>query len=63
MDFIGALEVGITPVFIGRRNLCPEVNNCLRTHTLTELTECLQWSLTLSRHALPLESFDIPWSY
>ena len=36
-DVIGALEVGITPILIDRNNLYPEVNDCLRIHSLIEL--------------------------
>ena len=41
MDVIGAMGVGITPILIDRYNLYPEVSDCSRIHSLTELTEYL----------------------
>ncbi len=41
LDAIGARGVGITPVLIDRYDLYPEVSDCLRIHSLTELAEYL----------------------
>ncbi len=38
LDVIGARGVGITPILIDRYNSYPEVNDCPRIHSLTELT-------------------------
>ena len=42
LDIIGARGVGITPVLIDRYDLYPEVSDCPRIHSLTELAEYLQ---------------------
>jgi len=42
LDVIGARGVGITPVLIDRYKQYPEVSDCPRIHSLTELTEYLQ---------------------
>ena len=42
LDVIGARGVGITPVFIDRYDLYPEVSDCPRIHSLDELTEYLE---------------------
>jgi len=42
LDVIGARGVGITPILIDRSNSYPEVNDCPRIHSLTELTGHLQ---------------------
>ncbi len=41
MDVIGARGVGINPILIDRYDLYPGVSDCLRIHSLTELTEHL----------------------
>jgi len=41
LDVIGAMGVGINPVLIDRYNLYPEVTDCPRIHSLTELGEHL----------------------
>ncbi len=41
LDVIGARGVGITPILIDRYDLYPEVSDCPRIHSLTELTEYL----------------------
>ncbi len=40
-DVIGARGVGITPILIDRYNLYPEVTDCPRIHSLTELADYL----------------------
>ncbi len=42
LDVIGARGVGITPVLIDRDDLSPEVADCLRIRSLTELTGYLK---------------------
>ena len=42
LDVIGARGVGIAPVLIDRYDLYPEVSDCPRIHSLTELAEYLQ---------------------
>jgi len=42
LDVIGAREVGITPILIDRSDSYPEVNDCPRIHSLTELAGNLQ---------------------
>ncbi len=42
LDIIGARGVGITPILIDRYDLCSEVSDCPRIHSLTKLTEYLQ---------------------
>lgn len=42
LDVIGARGVGITPIFIDRYDLYPEVNDCPRINSLTKLAEYLQ---------------------
>ncbi len=42
LDVIGARGVGITPLLIDRYDLYPEVSDCPRICSLTELTEYLQ---------------------
>jgi len=42
LDVIGARGVGITPILIDRYDIYPEVNDCTRIHSLTELAEYLQ---------------------
>ena len=37
LDVIGAMGVGITPILLDRYNLYPEVSDCPRIHSLTEL--------------------------
>jgi putative hydrolase of the HAD superfamily len=37
IDVIGARGVGINPILIDRYDLCPEVTDCPRIHTLTEI--------------------------
>ncbi len=41
IDIIGARGVGITPILIDRYNLYPEVTDCPRIHSLTELADYL----------------------
>ncbi len=41
LDVIGARGVGITPVLLDRYDFYPEVSDCLRIHSLTELPEYL----------------------
>ena len=41
LDVIGARGVGITPILIDRYNLYPEVTDCPRIHSLTELADYL----------------------
>jgi len=41
LDVIGARGVGINPILIDRYNLYPEVTDCPRIHSLSELTEYL----------------------
>ncbi|MBA7616033.1 Phosphoglycolate phosphatase [subsurface metagenome] len=41
IDVIGARGVGINPILIDRYNLFPEVTDCPRIHSLSELTEHL----------------------
>ena len=41
MDVVGARGVGITPILIDRYNLYPEVRDCPRIHSLTELADYL----------------------
>ncbi len=40
-DVIGARAVGINPILIDRYNMCPEVSDFPRIHSLTELTQYL----------------------
>jgi putative hydrolase of the HAD superfamily len=40
-DVVGARNVGITPIFIDRFDVSPEVTDCARIHELTELTRYL----------------------
>jgi len=42
LDVVGARGVGITPILIDRHDLYPEISDCPRIHSLTELTEYLQ---------------------
>jgi len=42
LDVVGARGVGITPILIDRHDLYPEVSDCPRIHSLTELTEYLK---------------------
>ncbi len=42
LEIIGARGVDITPILIDRYNLYPEVNDCPRIHSLTELTDHLK---------------------
>ncbi len=42
LDVIGAMGVGITPILLDRYDQYPEVSDCPRIHSLTELTEYLQ---------------------
>jgi len=42
LDVIGARGVGITPILIDRYDLYPEVSDCPRIQSLTELTQHLQ---------------------
>jgi putative hydrolase of the HAD superfamily len=37
-DVMGARGVGINPILIDRTNLYPEINDCLRIHSLAEVT-------------------------
>jgi len=41
LDIVGARRVGVTPILIDRYDLYPQVNDCPRIHSLTELTEYL----------------------
>jgi len=41
LDVIGAREVGISPILIDRYNIYPEVSDCPRIHSLTELAQHL----------------------
>ncbi len=41
LDVSGAMGVGIKPILIDRYDLYPEVNDCTRIHSLTELTQYL----------------------
>jgi len=41
LDVVGARAVGIAPILIDRYNLYPEINDCPRIHSLTELAEHL----------------------
>jgi len=41
LDVVGARGVGINPILIDRYNLYPEVNDCPRIHSLTELAQYL----------------------
>jgi putative hydrolase of the HAD superfamily len=41
LDAVGAMGVGINPILIDRYNLYPEITDCPRIHSLTELTEYL----------------------
>lgn len=41
IDIIGARGVGITPLLLDRYNLYPEVSDCPRIHSLTELAHYL----------------------
>lgn len=41
LDVVGARGAGINPILIDRHDLCPEVNNCPRVRSLTELTQYL----------------------
>jgi len=41
LDVLGARGVGITPILIDRYDLFPEINDCPRIRTLTELAEYL----------------------
>jgi len=38
-DVVGARGVGIKPILIDRYDLLPEVSDCPRIHTLTEVVE------------------------
>ena len=40
-DVIGARAVGINPILIDRYDICPEVSDCPRIHSLTELAQHL----------------------
>ena len=42
LDAVGAMGVGIKPILIDRNNLYPEVSDCPRIHSLSELTEYLE---------------------
>lgn len=42
IDITGARAVGITPILIDRYNLYPEVDDCTRIESLTELVQYLQ---------------------
>lgn len=39
VDVTGARGVGIQPILLDRYNLCPEVSDCPRIHSLTELVQ------------------------
>ena len=41
LDIVGARGVGITPILIDRYNLYPEVSDCPRIHSLSQLAEYL----------------------
>ncbi len=41
LDVVGARKTGITPILIDRSDSHPEVNDCPRIHSLTELAENL----------------------
>jgi putative hydrolase of the HAD superfamily len=41
LDAVGAMGVGIKPVLIDRYDLYPEINDCPRIHSLSELAEYL----------------------
>jgi len=41
IDVVGARGVGIKPILIDRYDLMPEVSDCPRVHSLTELTQYL----------------------
>jgi len=41
LDVVGARGVGITPILIDRYDIYPEVSDCTRIHSLTELAEYL----------------------
>jgi len=42
LDVVGAREVGIKPLLIDRADVYPEVNDCPRIRSLTEVTEYLK---------------------
>ncbi|MFC1941236.1 HAD family hydrolase [Chloroflexota bacterium] len=42
LDILGARGVGITPILIDRYDSYPEVNDCPRIHSLTEVIQYLQ---------------------
>jgi len=42
LDIVGAREVGINPILIDRQNLYPDINDCPRITSLTEITDYLQ---------------------
>lgn len=42
LDVIGARRVGINPILLDRSDMYPEVNDCPRIHSLTELPEHLR---------------------
>jgi len=41
LDVIGARGVGINPILVDRYDICPEVSDCPRIHSLTELAQHL----------------------
>jgi len=41
LDVVGARGVGITPILIDRYDIYPEVSDCSRIHSLTELAKIL----------------------
>jgi len=41
IDIVGAMGVGIKPILLDRNDLYPEVTECPRIHSLSELTEYL----------------------
>ncbi len=41
LDVIGARTVGINPILVDRYDMYPEVSDCLRIHSLTELAQHL----------------------
>ena len=41
IDVVGARGAGIKPILIDRCDICPEVSDCPRIHSLTELAEYL----------------------
>ena len=41
LDVVGARSVGISPILIDRYDLYPEINDCPRIHSLTELAQYL----------------------